>query len=176
MEKKENYYFVNIKTNWRHSTLEFLIKKFDSSQDMSRAAVFEREVRAAQGIKNWKEIQLSLSDLEKSDDIPVFTSLQARISDEIFEILAEVKKEILKQLGEDGSLKVLQTQYMVQLLQANYLQILKQNKLAIKSDVMVEENINLPEMASLFTEMMLKDKDCEELRQIRKILVDWRNA
>ena len=42
---------IKIKTTWRHSTLEYHIKEYDSSQDMSREAVFEREVKAAAGIK-----------------------------------------------------------------------------------------------------------------------------
>lgn len=166
---------LNIKSNWKHSTFEYLIKKVDSSQDMSRSAVFEREVKAARGVDNWKAIQTTLSDLKKEEEAPIFTSFQAKYDDETAEILEGVKKDILTQL--EGSLKVLQTQYMVQLLQANYLETLKREKVALKADEFVEEtDVDLPEMSKIFTEMMLKDKDCSELKQIRKILVDWRNA
>lgn len=168
---------LNIKSNWKHSTFEYLIKKHDSSQNMSRAAVFEREVRAAHGVKNWKAIQMSLLDLKREADAPVFTSLQAKYDDETAELLEEVREDILSQLKIDGTLKVLQTQYMVLLLQANYLESLKQEKLTIKADHMVEEiDVDLPEMSKILTEMMLKDKDCDELKHIRKILVDWRNT
>lgn len=167
-------YFLNIKSNWKHSTFEYLIKKVDSSQDMSRSAVFEREVKAARGVDNWKAIQATLSDLKK-EEVPIFTSFQAKYDDETAEILEGVKKDILTQL--EGSLKVLQTQYMVQLLQANYLETLKREKVALKADEFVEEtDVDLPEMSKIFTEMMLKDKECSELKQIRKILVDWRNS
>lgn len=168
-------HLLNIKSNWRHCTFEYLIKKYDPSQDMSRAAVFEREVKAARGVDNWKRIQALLSDLKKEEKAPVFTGLQAKYSDETAEILEEVKKNILEQLA--GTLKILQTQYMVQLLQANYLEVLKREKAALKMDGSVdEENVDMPEMAKILTEMMLTDKDCDALMQIRKILVDWRNA
>ena len=167
--------FLNIKSNWKHSTFEYFIKKVDSSQDMSRSAVFERAVKAARGVDNWKVIQATLSDLKKEDEAPIFTSFQAKYNDETAEILERVKKDILKQL--EGSLKVLQTQYMVQLLQANYLETLKREKVALKADELIQEkDVDLPEMSKIFTEMILKDKDCSELKQIRKILVDWRNA
>lgn len=166
---------LNIKSNWKHSTFEYHIKKADSSQDMSRSAVFEREVKAARGVDNWQAIQATLSDLKKEEEAPIFTSFQAKYNDETAEILEGVKKDILTQL--EGSLKVLQTQYMVQLLQANYLETIKWEKVTLKADEFVEEtDVDLPEMSKIFTEMMFKDKDCSELKQIRKILVDWRNA
>ncbi len=55
---------LNIKSNWKIIQLEELIKINDPSQDLSRTAVFEREVQAAQHV-DWKEIQLSLLDLKK---------------------------------------------------------------------------------------------------------------
>lgn len=42
-------------------------------------------------------------------------------------------------------------------------------------DMVKETDVNMPDMTKIFCEIMLKDKDCEELKQIRKILVDWRN-
>ena len=48
---------LNIKSNWKIIQLEELIKINDPSQDLSRTAVFEREVQAAQHV-DWKEIQL----------------------------------------------------------------------------------------------------------------------
>lgn len=166
---------INIKSNWKHSLLEYKIKKFDTSQDMSRAAVFEREVRAAEGVKNWKEIQASLSNLEKEYDIPVFTSLQAKYDDETAKILKIVREGILEQL-EDTGLKVLRTQYLVLLLQVNYYEILKKENLSIKiGNAITESDIDLTEIPKMLFEMMLNDRDCMELRAIRKILVEWKN-
>lgn len=70
---------LNIKSNWKIIQLEELIKINDPSQDLSRTAVFEREVQAAQHV-DWKEIQLSLLDLKKEDGTPLSTSFQAKVS------------------------------------------------------------------------------------------------
>lgn len=165
---------INIKTNWKHSTLEYLIKKMDASQDMSRSAVFEREVKAAENV-DWRSIQTSLSELVKNEDAPIFTNLQAKYGEETEEKLSEVRHKMLHDLKETG-LKVLQSQYMVLLLQANYLETLKKEKLTIIAEIQIaEENVDMPEMAKIFCEMMLSDKDCEEMKAIRKILVEWRN-
>lgn len=166
---------LNIKCNWKHSTLEYLIKKFDASQDMSRAAVFEREVKAAENVGDWKDIRVLLSELNKIDDAPTFTNIQAKYGTETDEVLKEVRKQMLSDLKVTG-LKVLQSQYMVLLLQVNYLEFLKKEKLAIKANEFVEEeNVDMPEMSKILCEMMLCEKDCNEIKEIRKILVDWRN-
>lgn len=166
---------LNVKTNWKHATLEYLIKKYDSSQDMSRAAVFKREVKAAEGVNNWKEVQLLLSDLKQEEDLPIFRNFQARYGEETATILKKVREDILSQLKETG-LKVLQSQYMLLLLQLNYLEKLKLEKLLIKGDRMMEENkVDMPEMAKLLCEMMLTDKESEELQKIKNILVNWKN-
>lgn len=166
---------INIKSNWKHCTFEYLIKKYDASQDMSRAAVFEREVYAAKEVSDWKCIQRILSDLRKEEDAPIFTGMQAKYSDETAQILEKVKEDILFQLKD--SIKILQTQYLIQLLQANYLEKLKQKRIEIKNDTSFEEeNVDLPGMASLFVELMLTNKDCDELKNIRKTLVDWKNS
>lgn len=163
---------LNIKTNYKHCALEYRIKKADPSQDMSRSAVFEREVKAAKGVNNWKAVQATLSDLKIEEEAVVFTGLQVHYEDETERILSQVKKDICEQCG----LQILQTQYMLQLLQANYLETLKREKLFLKTESMVDgSQIGLPEMASILVEMMLKDKDCDHLKQVREILVDWRN-
>lgn len=172
MEKEK---LINIKSNWKHSTQEYLIKKLDPSQDMSRSAVFEREVRAAEHVKDWKLIQTLLSELDRVEDAPVFTNLQARYSEETEKKLNKIREKILEDLKTTG-LKVLQTQYLVLLLQANYLATLKEERLTITAETQVdEENIDMPEMAKIFCEMMLSDKNCEEIKKIRKILAEWRN-
>lgn len=166
---------LNIKCNWKHSTLEYLIKKYDASQDMSRAAVFEREVKAAENVDNWKEIQVLLCVLKKIDEAPTFSNFQAKYGTETDEVLKKVREKMIGDLKVTG-LKVLQSQYMVLLLQVNYLEFLKKEKLAIKANDLVEEqNVDMPEMSKIFCEMMLCDKDCNEIKEIRKILVDWRN-
>lgn len=45
----------------------------------------------------------------------------------------------------------------------------------INTELGTIENMDLSEMSKIFTEMILTDKNCKELIEIRKILVDWRN-
>ncbi|WP_226671102.1 hypothetical protein [Metabacillus litoralis] len=172
MEKDKLF---NIKSNWKHSTQEYLIKKLDASQDMSRSAVFERAVKVAVNVKDWNLIQKLLSGLEKNEEAPVFTNFQAKYGEETEEILIDVRDKMLEDLKKSG-LKVLQSQYMVLLLQANYIKKLKEEKLSIISETQVdEENVDMPEMVKIFCDMMLTDKDCQEIKTIKKILVEWRN-
>ena len=68
---------------------------------------------------------------------------------------------------------------MVLLLQTNYLQSLKREKLIISSEKQLEleeDNITMPEMAAIFVEIMLQDKDSEALAEIKRILVEWRKG
>ncbi len=168
-------YLINVKTNKKNCVCEYLIKRYDVSQDMSRAAVFEREVREAEKVEDWKAVRSSLAGLEDIQEAPVFTNLQARYGEETKAALDQVRRKMLADLREAG-FKVLRVQYMLLLLQKNYLDVLMRERTSIKNTGRIEENdVDLPEMAKLMCEMMLRDKDCDELRQIRRILVEWRN-
>lgn len=168
---------LNIKSNWKIIQLEELIKINDPSQNLSRTAVFEREVQAAQHV-DWKEIQLSLLDLKKEDGTPLSTSFQAKVSPDTAKILEQVQSDMMHQL----SLKRLKVNYMVLLLQRNYLdQLISRQKNLVrkknvcKTDRMIEEKeIDMPAMAQLLVEMMLTDHQCAELEQIKNLLVDWK--
>lgn len=173
MEKDKLF---NVKTNWKHSTQEYIIKKLDISQDMSRSAVFERAVKAAVNVTDWSSIQVLLAGLVKNAEAPVFTNFQAKYGEDTEEMLIGVRAKMLKDLQKSG-LKVLQSQYVVLLLQANYIQKLKDERLSIKDKTHVdEENVDIPEMAKIFCEMMLSDKDGQDMKTIKKILVEWRNT
>ena len=162
---------LNIKARKEHCILEYLIKKYDPSQDMSRAAVFKREVIAGQEVKDWKLIRPLLSNLQ-NENAPIFSNLQAKYSEETEQMLNRIRQQMYVDLyGVD--LKVLQTQYMVLLLQANYLEILKKEKLTIKSEGCIK--MDLPEMAKTLCQMMLTDKDCNEISAIRTLLIQWRD-
>ena len=167
---------INIKTGKKHCILEFLIKKHDAAQDTSRSAIFEREVKAAKEVEDWRIIKTYLSNIEeniKTKDVPMFKNMQAKYGKETEIILKSVRENILRSLKEDG-LKILQTQYMVLLLQANYLQFLINENVSLKKITVNDSEINIPEMAKIFCEMAITDKDCEELLEIRKFMIKWR--
>lgn len=102
--------------------------------------------------------------------------MQAKYSDTVEEKLNKIRKKMLMDLKKHG-LKVLQAQYMVLLLQTNYLQSLKREKLMISSEKQLEEDtMSLPSMAACLVEIMLQDKDSEALAEIKRILVEWRKG
>ncbi len=161
---------LNIKANPKHCAYEFLIKKYDPSQDLSRAAIFERAVKAARDVTDWNEVKALLGNLEEVPEAPLFTNMQARYSEETGEILTCVQERMIADLG----LVRLQSRYMVLLLQANYLETLKKERVTLSPEY-GESEIDIPEMAKLFCRMTLSDKDCPELAQIRRLLVSWRD-
>lgn len=168
-------YTLNIKCSWKHAVLEYLIKTNDRSHDLSRAAVFQREVTAAETVKDWKKIRILLSTLKQNDDAPTFTNLQAKYDEATAERLTNVRNQMLSDLKEVG-VKVLQNQYMVLLLQMNYLETLKNDKFTLQANNTEDTSeVNLPEMSKIFTEMMLTDKACDEMWQIRSLLIHWKN-
>ena len=168
---------LNIKSNWKIMQMEALIKKHDPSQDLSRTAVFEREVQVAQNV-DWKEVQLSLLDLRQEDGAASPTSFQARFSPETAKIVEQVQSDMMRQL----SLKRLKANYMLLLLQKNYLNYLKsrqenylEEKLVGKTNAVINEaEIDMLAVVQLLIEMMLKDHQCTELAQIKTLLVSWK--
>ena len=113
-------------------------------------------------------------NLIQDGDAPIFTSFQVKYSNETAEILKQVRADILTQLKDRG-MTSLHNPYLVLLLQVNYLDVLKQEKLKMEAEDNVEEtDIDMPEMAKILCEMMLKDKECEQLKQIQKLLINWR--
>lgn len=170
---------LNVTCNWRHCTLEYRIRGLDGSQEMSRQAMFKRYLIAAEEVVDWKPVYELLGNLAREKDAPNFTNYQARYDEKTANILLKVKKNMEISLKEAGVItKVLQNQYMLQLLMENYLTCLEKAKPSLKSDRTVnnEEEIGLLEMSAIFTEMMLTDRDCTALKTICEILTEWRNA
>lgn len=174
-ESTEN--LLNTTCNSKHCSLEKWIKEEDPAQDKSRAGYFKRAVLVAEPVDDWVSMATLLSDLKLDKDAPQFTNFQAKYDSETREALNVIKEKMQKSLIKGNIIKrVLQTQYMLQLLMINYIEHIRAKKLTIKADKMVDDEIDLPEMAALFTEMILTDRDCEALKQIRRIMVDWRNS
>lgn len=164
--------YLNIKTNIRHSTLEYIIKELGGQSDLSRSGIFEKAVRASQGI-DWKSIPEFITELlvdyRNRNDIPVFTSYKVKCSEETNELLKGIIKEIMFQL----ELKVVQKQYLLQLLLGNYILYLKNQRIKLKFNNIIDEELSMPDMAKILVEMMLTDSKCKELEQISKILINW---
>lgn len=70
-------------------------------------------------------------------------------------------------------LKVVQKQYLLQLLLGNYILYLKNQRIKLKFNNIIGEELSMPDMAKILVEMMLTDSKCKELEQISKILINW---
>ncbi len=177
MSRSEEGLLFSSKCNPKHCDVEFDIKTLDQNPEKSRSALLERFTAAAESITDWMPTYYLLSNIEHHENAPQFDSWQARYSAETGRKLQTIRQSMEKSLKEGGVItRVLQKQFMLQLLMVNYLESLKKDILTIKSNKMVNEDISLPEMSAIFTEMMLTDRDCDALKEIRRILVDWRNA
>ena len=175
MPKKEEG-VLNTKCNPRHCDLEAEIKRLDPNQDKTRPALLKRFLDAGEQRTDWMPVYYLLADVVHNDDVPQFNSWQAKYDAETGKQLKAVRRNMEKSLKSGGVItKVLQTQFMLQLLMINYRESLKRDILSFKAEKMVDEEINLSEMAAIFTEMILTDRECDELKEIRRILVEWRN-
>lgn len=161
---------LNFRCNWRHVSLEYQIKRYDPSQDLSRSAVLVREIQAAEKVKDWKSVRDRIGEVERIKDAPNITNFQAKYNEESAKSLEKVREKILEDLPE---LQILQTRYLVLLLQINYLEELKKAALAVRSELQ-SESVEAPELVKLLVEMILLDKDSEVLQTIRDLLVDWK--
>lgn len=163
---------VNIKANWKHTYIENEIKRTDIAlQDNSRAAILERAICAARGVSDWNNVvtilDATLKNVPKNDSC---SSWQAKISEEMEKELNAIRNRIITDLGITRP----QTQYIVLILMANYLNTIrnKQIQLPAEGD---SAPLSIPEMAAVFTRMILQDKDAPELSEIAAQLTHWRD-
>ena len=97
----------------------------------------------------------------------------------IDEDLEDEVKTFESKLTEKNEIKIIQTRLEIELLWFILLIELRKDAAKIEetdASASVSEDITLPELSAIFTEMMLYDKDSEEMKEIRKILVNWRNS
>lgn len=164
---------ININCTWKHSSLEYQIKKLDPAMTMSRSDVFSREILAAEKDVNWREIQTLLSRIERINEAPVFSNFQAKYDEKSAAILERIKSEICNDL----ELKTLQNRYLLLLLQVNYLKKLRESTLKLNTNAQGEyEDIDIPDIAKILMEMILLDRESESLKKIKDILIEWRNS
>lgn len=171
----------NIKAKKIHCILENEIKKYDLAYEMTRGDLLIRFVESASGVSDWAALYNQLIEFKnevKDELIPHFTNWQAKYDEGIEKKLETVYRDMTKDLKESGIItRVLQTQLMLQLMQFNYLLNIKKIKhLIVVDDKNSQEKITLPEMAATLTEVILKDRDGDTLKNICKLLMEWRQS
>lgn len=170
-------YVFNVKCSQKHAILEYLIKDIDTSQDTSRTALLERFIETAAKVEDWMDVYRALSTVEWSVEAPKLTTWQAKCDRDALQKMQKIRQSIEKALIKGGVIsKVLQNQFLLQMLMAAYLVELQKQRICISAKgKCIEEDITIPMMFALLSELVLTDKDCDTLLKIRDLLIDWKN-
>ena len=160
------------KSSWKHAVLEYQIKELDTSQDLSRSAITSRAIYEGLKVIDWTVPKEKLILITRID-IPIPTSMQAKLDEEASDILPEIRAKILDDLN--GELERLQTSYMIQLLWINYLEVLKQKALLVGVERADKDDLTGPEMVKRLVQILLlnRDADAQIIEKIKNDLLEW---
>lgn len=186
MKNTEIEYLINMRADKRLCLIEYLIKQKDKSLDQSRAAILSRAIENVElGTTNWDVLYTKLQALKQpeGEDVPQFTSWQAKLNPKDKENYDKICKEMRQDLIEKGIIKrTLRAQLMVVLLLYRYLDALEREEVMAaqkiekekRADKIISE-LELPvaQMGAILIEMLLTDKDSPALKEINQIMVQW---
>ncbi|WP_294588229.1 hypothetical protein [uncultured Ruminococcus sp.] len=186
MKNTEIEYLINLRADKRLCLIEYLIKQKDKSLDQSRAAILSRAIENVElGTTNWDVLYTKLQALKQpeGEDVPQFTSWQAKLNPKDKENYDKICKEMRQDLIEKGIIKrTLRAQLMVVLLLYRYLDALEREEVMAaqkiekekRADKIISE-LELPvaQMGAILIEMLLTDKDSPALKEINQIMVQW---
>lgn len=186
MKNTEIEYLINLRADKRLCLIEYLIKQKDKSLDQSRAAILSRAIENVElGTTNWDVLYTKLQALKQpeGEDVPQFTSWQAKLNPKDKENYDKICKEMRQDLIEKGIIKrTLRAQLMVVLLLYRYLDALEREEVVAaqkiekekRADKIISE-LELPvaQMGAILIEMLLTDKDSPALKEINQIMVQW---
>lgn len=186
MKNTEIEYLINLRADKRLCLIEYLIKQKDKSLDQSRAAILSRAIENVElGTTNWDVLYTKLQALKQpeGEDVPQFTSWQAKLNPKDKENYDKICKEMRRDLIEKGIIKrTLRAQLMVVLLLYRYLDALEREEVMAaqkiekekRADKIISE-LELPvaQMGAILIEMLLTDKDSPALKEINQIMVQW---
>lgn len=186
MKNNEIEYLINLRADKRLCLIEYLIKQKDKSLDQSRAAILSRAIENVEfGTTNWDVLYTKLQALKQpeGEDVPQFTSWQAKLNPKDKEKYDKICKEMRENLIEKGIIKrTLRAQLMVVLLLYRYLDALEREEVMAAQEVEKEKRadqiiseLELPvaQMGAILIEMLLTDKDSPALKEINQIMVQW---
>ncbi len=157
---------------------EQLIKELDPHQDLSRPAIFNRAIEKAKAIteQEWIELSVQLKKFKNNvpKDINAPTAIQMRVDDALTDDLVMIENKIITALN----LRTLQTRYEVEILEYQYLEVLKKDVLIVgeKNELPSETDLNGPEMVKRLVEILLlnRESDIEAIEKIKTILLEWK--
>ena len=140
---KNTEYLINLRADKRLCLIEYLIKQKDKSLDQSRAAILSRAIENVElGTTNWDVLYTKLQALKQpeGEDVPQFTSWQAKLNPKDKENYDKICKEMRQDLIEKGIIKrTLRAQLMVVLLLYRYLDALEREEVMAAQEVEKEK-------------------------------------
>ncbi len=161
---------LSLRTNQQILGLFSKIQEYQPS--INRIESFQKAVDIALGEKvDWaKHSKTAIRYLVNDTSAAEF--IQLRVDQHKWE-------KIVDQVEESFAPRLSRTTipYVVKLVLLNYVKYLEAMTpaAAVEADaVQKEATMDLSDMAKVLFQMMLTDKDCRELKQIREILADWR--
>lgn len=164
------------KANARLIALEIQIKEIEPEQEVSRSAIFSRALQIVSDNTDWKVVKEELGRWVANNTVKDTnaTVMQVKINEEQSIKIEAVRKMILRDLSDE--IKVLQTQYFVQLLFLNYLTHLKNN--AMSSNSIDIKDADGPQMVEMLTRMLMlnREADREKIDSIKHILLEWKRS
>lgn len=185
MKNTEIEYLINLRADKRLCLIEYLIKQKDKSLDHSRAAILSRAIENVElGTTNWDVLYAKLQALKQpeGEDVPQFTSWQAKLNPKDKENYDKICKEMRQDLIEKGIIKrTLRAQLMVVLLLYRYLDALEREEVMAaqkiekekRVDKIISERLPVAQMGAILIEMLLTDPDSSALKEINQIMVQW---
>ncbi len=160
------------KANWKHVALKQAILALDRSQDNSVSGITCRaiEVTLSHTANDWLADRENLPTVSEGD-VAVPLTMQARIPADMADDLAKIRENIINALPD---VTILHTQYLIQLLWTAYLKYLKEKAIATSSSL-DRDDVTLPQLMGIITEIMLIDKNSLELAEMRRLAAAWKN-
>ena len=159
--------------------LEAEIDKLTVFQNLSRNDKTNMAIEKSEKYSH-SDLMKTLKDLKSfKSKVPAEIKVPPALMIFIDEDLEDEVKTFESKLTEKNEIKIIQTRLEIELLWFILLIELRKDAAKIEetdASASVSEDITLPELSAIFTEMMLYDKDSEEMKEIRKILVNWRNS
>lgn len=145
--------------------LERMIKELDNHQEISRSAITNRAIKAAESVVDWSSISKELLRLKPSQDIIVPTSMQVKIDEEN----TLVYRKVWAKISADLNVR-LQTPYFLTLIWTHYF---AQLQAQAKEISLKEDSKSDLEIVAALLELLLRNReeDRSRLEAIKELLL-----
>ena len=167
----------NVKCTPKIAYIEMQIKRLDDKEDRSRAALLKRAISVALEVSDWALFYTdTVTKITPSKETPVITGWQARYDKDTGDKIIKIRSKMYDDLVADSIItKVLQNQLFLLMILANYLEFLKR-KAVVEKDKKTdkEEDMSIPEVAYILTQLLITDPDSTAVKEIKSILAAWR--